>query len=121
MKGFHTNLFLQQPGSRLQDRCKARRRERSASPICAGWARFSTVLLNTTISSSCSRTKAPVSGWSCVFLTVPSLTHCQNCVCVVQNSLRSRQITRAVFFFFFFLTFLSFFWLFVLNAFNLPF
>ena len=32
----------------------------------------------------------------------PSLTHCQNCVCVVQNSLRLRQTTSAVFFFFFF-------------------
>src|SRR6266481_5303952 len=29
---------------------------------------------------------------------MPSLAHCQNCACVVQNCLRSRQITNAVFF-----------------------
>jgi hypothetical protein len=67
-----------------------------------GWARFSTVLLKRTSSSSCSRLNVPVKGLSSVLMTTPSLTHCQNCVCVVQNSLRSRQITSAVFFFFFF-------------------
>src|SRR5581483_11397479 len=40
-----------------------------------------------------------------VLATTPSLTHCQNCVCVVQNSFRSRQITSAVFFFLFFFSF----------------
>src|SRR5260221_4886950 len=40
----------------------------------------------------------------------PSLTHCQNCFCVVQNSFRSRQITSAVlrFFFFFSLVVIAF-------------
>ncbi len=71
-----------------------------------GWARLSTVLLTNTINSSWSRRKAPVSGRSWVFSITPSLTHCQNCFWVVQNSLRSRHTTRAVFFFFFF--FLSF-------------
>src|SRR3982074_2911661 len=68
---------------------------------------FNTVLLSRTIDSSCSLTNAPSSGPSPVFTTTPSLTHCQNCVCVVQNSLRFRQTTSAVFFFFFF-SFLSF-------------
>src|SRR6266550_5800163 len=79
------------------------RRDANASRRWLGWARLSTVLLNTTIISSYSRRKAPVSGWSCVLRIRPSLIHCQNCVCVVQNCLRSRQITSAVFFFFFFL------------------
>src|SRR5882762_9217355 len=64
---------------------------------------FNTVLLSRTIDSSCSLTNAPSSGPSPVFTTMPSLTHCQNCVCVVQNSFRFRHTTSAVFFFFFFL------------------
>src|SRR5688572_8504578 len=69
-----------------------------------GCARFKTVLLNSTINSSCSRLNNPVNGWSPTLVTMPSLTHCQNCVCVVQNCFRSRQTTSAVFFlrFFFF-------------------
>src|SRR6185369_7882454 len=78
------------------------RRDSSASRIWLGWARFKTVLLRSTSNSSCSRLKVPVSGLSWVFVTTPSRTHCQNCVCVVQNCLRSLQITSAVFFFFFF-------------------
>src|SRR5436305_15080647 len=54
-----------------------------------------------TINSSCSRLNAPVNGRSPVLTTMPSLTHCQNCVCVVQYCLRSRQMTSAVFFLFF--------------------
>ena len=72
------------------------RRDRNASLKWLGRARFRTVLLNTTISSSCCRANTPVSGASPVLMTTASLTHCQNCVCVVQNSLRSRQIMRAV-------------------------
>lgn len=78
------------------------RRDSSASRMWLGWARFSTVLLRSTINSSCSRLKVPVSGLSCVLVIIPSLAHCQNCACVVQNSLRSRQTTSAVFLFFFF-------------------
>src|SRR4051812_24562252 len=44
----------------------------------------------------------PVRGLSSVFTITPSLTHCQNCFCVVQNSLRSRQTIKAVLRFFFF-------------------
>src|SRR5437762_212281 len=47
----------------------------------------------------------PVRGLSSVLTMTPSLTHCQNCFCVVQNSLRSRQIISAVFRFFFFFSF----------------
>jgi len=78
------------------------RRDSSASRMWLGWARFSTVLLRSTINSSCSRLKVPVSGLSCVLVIIPSLAHCQNCAWVVQNSLRSRQTTSAVFLFFFF-------------------
>src|SRR5215211_1570590 len=60
------------------------------------------VLLNNTSNSSCSRLNSPVNGCSPVLTTMPSRTHCQNCVCVVQNSFRSRQTTRAVFFLRFF-------------------
>src|SRR5688572_29945011 len=67
-----------------------------------GCARFKTVLLNSTINSSCSRLNNPVNGWSPTLVTIPSLTHCQNCVCVVQNCFRSRHTTSAVFFFRFF-------------------
>lgn len=42
-----------------------------------------------------------MSGLSPVFTTTPCRTHCQNCVCVVQNCFRVWQITSAVFFFFF--------------------
>src|ERR1043165_6738754 len=79
-----------------------RRLESNASLMWFGCARFSTVLLNNTSNSSCSRLNRPVSGCSPVLTTMPSLTHCQNCVCVVQNCFRSRQITSAVFFFRFF-------------------
>lgn len=78
------------------------RRELKASRRWFGCARFRTVLLKITINSSCLRRKAPVRGLSSVFSMTPSLTHCQNCACVVQNCLRSRQITSAVRFFFFF-------------------
>src|SRR5215213_3990981 len=78
------------------------RRDRSASRMWFGCARFKTVLLNNTINSSCSRLNRPVNGCSPVFITTPSRTHCQNCACVVQNCFRSRQITSAVFFFRFF-------------------
>src|SRR6266550_2303989 len=78
------------------------RRESSASRIWFGWAKLSTVLLKSTISSSCSRLNVPVSGLSCVLVIIPSLAHCQNCACVVQNSFRSRQTISAVFLFFFF-------------------
>src|SRR5215216_3029410 len=85
------------------------RRDKSASRMWFGCARFSTVLLNNTNNSSCSRLNSPVSGCSPVLMTMPSLTHCQNCVCVVQNCFRSRQITSAVFFlrFFFLFTFMQ--------------
>ena len=83
------------------------RRDARASLMWLGWARFKTVLLTNTINSSYSRRNSPRSGWSSVFTTTPSRTHCQNCFWVVQNSFRSRQTTRAVFFFFFF--FASFF------------
>src|SRR5437868_1059404 len=75
------------------------RRERSASRRWFGRERFSTVLLKTTFSSSASRTNSPASGLSPVFMTTPSLTHCQNCACVVQKVLRSRHVTIAVRFF----------------------
>src|SRR5215208_6450668 len=78
------------------------RRDRSASRMWFGCARFSTVLLNNTSNSSCSRLNSPVNGCSPVLITIPSLTHCQNCFCVVQNCLRSRQTTSAVFFLCFF-------------------
>src|SRR5258705_5414740 len=78
------------------------RRDNKASRMWFGCARFNMVLLKRTRSSSCSLLNKPVSGCSPVLVTMPSLTHCQNCVCVVQNSFRSRQITSAVFFFFFF-------------------
>ncbi len=81
------------------------RRDSSASRMWFGCARFKTVLLNKTINSSCSRLNSPVSGCSPVLVTTPSLTHCQNCVCVVQNCFRSRQITSAVFFLRFFFLF----------------
>ena len=81
------------------------RRDNSASRMWFGCARFSTVLLNNTINSSCSLLNCPVNGWSPIFVTTPSLTHCQNCVCVVQNCFRSRQTTSAVFFFRFFFLF----------------
>src|SRR5918912_713466 len=74
------------------------RRESKDSRRWLGQARFSTVLLKSTINSSCSRRKAPVKGLSPVFSTTPSLTHCQNCVCVVQNCFLSRQMMSAVFF-----------------------
>src|SRR5437763_5819332 len=92
------------------------RRERSASRRWLGRERFSTVLLKTTFSSSASRTNSPASGLSPVLTTTPSLTHCQNCAWVVQNSLRSRQTTRAVLFFFFF----SFFFFALLTSLLLP-
>src|SRR5215213_10911617 len=78
------------------------RRDRSASRMWFGCARFSTVLLNNTSNSSCSRLNSPVNGCSPVLITIPSRTHCQNCACVVQNCLRSRQTTSAVFFLRFF-------------------
>src|SRR5918912_1552375 len=81
------------------------RRDCRASRRWFGCARLRTVLLRRTISSSFSRVKAPVRGLSPVLTTTPSLTHCQNCVCVVQNCLRSRQTTSAVFFLFFLLAF----------------
>src|SRR5437868_13777360 len=77
------------------------RRERSASRRWFGRERFSTVLLKTTFNSSASRTNSPASGLSPVLTTTPSLTHCQNCACVVQKVLRSRQTTIAVRFFLF--------------------
>jgi hypothetical protein len=75
-----------------------------------GWARLRTVLLKSTNNSSCSLRNIPVRGWSPFLITMPSLTHCQNWVWVVQNCFLSRQITRAVFFFliFFFLSFFGF-------------
>src|SRR5829696_4918883 len=78
------------------------RRDKSASRMWFGCARFSTVLLNNTSNSSCSRLNSPVNGCSPVLITIPSLTHCQNCFCVVQNCFRSRQTTSAVFFLRFF-------------------
>src|SRR5258708_35073316 len=81
------------------------RRDSKASRMWLGCARLSTVLLTNTINSSCSRRNAPVSGLSLVLTTTPSLTHCQNCFCVVQNSFRSRQTTSAVFLFVFFFSF----------------
>src|SRR5215813_8568821 len=42
--------------------------------------------------------KRPVKGFCPVTSTRPSRTHCQNCFCVVQNSLSFAQTIRAVFF-----------------------
>src|SRR2546423_2144371 len=81
------------------------RRERRASRRWLGRERFRTVLLKTTFNSSASRTNSPASGLSPVLTTTPSLTHCQNCACVVQNCLRSRQTTSAVRFVFLFSAF----------------
>src|ERR1044071_6519989 len=75
------------------------RLDSNASRIWFGCARFRTVLLNNTSSSSCSRLNRPVSGCSPVLTTTPSRTHCQNWACVVQNCFRSLHITSAVFFF----------------------
>src|SRR5215203_1261225 len=78
------------------------RRDSNASRIWFGCAKFKTVLLNKTNNSSCSLLNSPVNGCSPLLVTIPSLTHCQNCACVVQNCFRSRQITSAVFFLRFF-------------------
>src|SRR4029453_302216 len=81
--------YLQQPEKRVFAKstlkkhrahllARAVRRDVRASRRWLGCARLRTVLASSTISSSFSRTKAPVSGWSSSLTTMPSRNHCQN-------------------------------------------